>query len=307
MFLDKQKQGTQNNKIQRRVIIMATTSNTKGAITSATNGQMQKKKDPQNLKDYVYLYKDSIARALPSVLTVERFSRMVTTALTKTPKLAECTTASFIGAMLTAAQLGLEPNTPLGQAYLIPYYNGRTKQEECQFQMGYKGMIDLCYRSGEFKIISAHIVYENDEFEFEYGIEDRLRHKPTMGEKGRPMWVYAIYKLQNGGYSFEVMGYDECLAFGKAKSKTFSNGPWQTDPEEMAKKTVIKRLLKYAPIRSEFIRNAEISDGTTPVFNQSVKDDVPPIEYINVEVESQNGQSENVEVDTSTGEVVQNE
>lgn len=287
---------------------MATTSNTKGAITSATNGQMQKKNNaPTTLKGYIKLYEGEIAKALPSVLTKERFSRMATTALIKTPKLADCSPATFIGAMLTAAQLGLEPNTPLGQAYLIPYYNGRTKQEECQFQLGYKGMIDLCYRSGEFKSIAAHIVYENDEFEFEYGLEEKLKHKPTMGDKGKPMWVYGIYKLKDGGYGFEVMGYDECLAFGKAKSKTFSNGPWQTDPEEMCKKTVIKRVLKYAPIRSEFVRGAETADGMTAIFNKDSDEDTQPIEYINVEVESQNGQSENVEVDTSTGEVIQNE
>lgn len=275
---------------------MATTSNTKGAITQATNNKIAKK-DPETLKDYVTLYTKSIAKALPSVLTPERFSRMVTTAITTTPKLANCTPQSFIGAMLTAAQLGLEPNTPLGQAYLIPYYSGKTKKEECQFQLGYKGMIDLCYRTGEFKSIAAHIVYENDEFEFEYGLEDKLKHKPTMSERGKPMWVYGLYKLQNGGYGFEVMGYDECLDFGRRKSKTFDNGPWKSDPEEMCKKTLIKKVLKYAPIRSEFIREAVISDGTTPVFNESDKEDAPPIEYINIEADE-------TSVDTETGEVI---
>lgn len=278
---------------------MATTTNTKGAI-AASSGQMQKKNTaPTTLKGYIKLYEGEIAKALPSVLTKERFSRMATTALVKTPGLSECSPATFMGAMFTAAQLGLEPNTPLGQAYLIPYYNGRTKQKECQFQLGYKGMIDLCYRSGEFKSISAHIVYENDEFEFEYGLEEKLKHKPTMGEKGRPMWVYGIYKLKDGGYGFEVMSYEECLAFGKSKSKTFSNGPWQSDPEEMCKKTVIKKVLKYAPIRSEFVRGAEVSDGMTAVFNEHSDDDTQPVEYINVDAE----QSAEVTVNTLTGEV----
>ena len=272
---------------------MATTSNTKGAIASASNKQQAAKEEPQTLKEYVTLYTKSIEKALPSVLTAERFSRMVATALTQTPKLAQCTPQSFIGAMLTAAQLGLEPNTPLGQAYLIPYGN------KCQFQLGYRGMIDLCNRTGEIKSISAHIVYENDEFEFEYGLDDKLKHKPSMGERGNAVWVYGLYKLKNGGYGFEVMSVDECMKFGKLKSKTFSNGPWQTEPEEMMKKTVIKKVLKYAPIRSEFIKGAETSDDKTPIFNESNDSDVPPIEYIDTEAEE-------TAVDAETGEIIEN-
>ena len=106
----------------------------------------------------------AIARALPSVMTPERFSRIAVSALSTTPKLAECHPMTFVGAMMTAAQLGLEPNTPLGQAYLIPYWNGKTKRLECQFQLGYKGMIDLAYRSGQIVSIQANVVYENDTF-----------------------------------------------------------------------------------------------------------------------------------------------
>lgn len=262
---------------------MAVTSNTKGAITSASNNQIAKKeaKKPNTLKDYVTLYSKSIEKALPSVLTAERFSRMVTTALTRTPKLSECSPQSFIGAMLTAAQLGLEPNTPLGQAYLIPY------GKECQFQLGYRGMIELCNRTGEFRSISAHIVYENDEFDFEYGLDDKLKHKPSKSERGEPVWVYALYKLKNGGYGFEVLSVEDCMKIGRECSKAFnsSSSPWKTHPEEMMKKTAIKRVLKYAPVSSEFIRGAEASDNTTPIFTQSENDDVPPIEYIDADAE----------------------
>lgn len=97
-------------------------------------------------------------KALPSVITPERFTRMVLTALSSTPKLQTCTPQSFLGAMMQAAQLGVEPNTPLGQAYLIPYGN------VCQFQLGYKGLMDLAYRSGEVSSIQAHEVHENDTF-----------------------------------------------------------------------------------------------------------------------------------------------
>lgn len=112
----------------------------------------------KTLKDYVKQYENQFAKALPKVITPERFTRIALTALTQTPKLQDCSPSSFMGALLTAAQLGLEPNTPLGQAYLIPYGS------RCQFQIGYKGMMDLAHRSGEVKNIDAHIVYANDEF-----------------------------------------------------------------------------------------------------------------------------------------------
>ncbi|MGO5082401.1 recombinase RecT [Oscillospiraceae bacterium LCP25S3_E4] len=276
---------------------MAVTTNTAGAIAKASSTQIKSKKAPSTIKDYINLYSKEIAKALPSVLTPERFSRMAMTAITKTPKLAECSPQSFIGSLLTAAQLGLEPNTPLGQAYLIPFYNGKKRTYECQFQVGYKGMIDLCNRSGEIKNIEAHIVYENDEFEFEYGLDSKLKHKPCMSDKGAPVWVYALYRLNNGGYGFEVMSVDDCMAHGEKYSKTFNNSPWQTNPEEMMKKTVLKKVLKYAPVRSDFVKGA-VADETIQVADFGDADD-GEINVIPVEVENSN----EVEVDTETGEV----
>ncbi len=221
-------------------------TNTSGVITK-TSAQAGKKKD-KTIKDYIKMYEKEIAKALPSVLTPERFTRMAMTAIAQTPKLAECTPQSFIGAMLNAAQLGLEPNTPLGQAYLIPYGNS------CQFQVGYKGLIDLAYRGGKIKKIEAHCVYENDKFEFEYGIEEKLSHIPAMTNRGNVVSYYAVYKLEGGESAFTVMSKEDILIFAETKSKTFNKGPWQTDFDEMAKKTVIKKLLKYAPLKTELAR-----------------------------------------------------
>lgn len=276
---------------------MAVTTNTAGAIAKASSTQIKSKKAPSTIKDYINLYSKEIAKALPSVLTPERFSRMAMTAITKTPKLAECSPQSFIGSLLTAAQLGLEPNTPLGQAYLIPFYNGRKRIYECQFQVGYKGMIDLCNRSGEIKNIEAHIVYENDEFEFEYGLDSKLKHKPCMSDKGAPVWVYALYRLNNGGYGFEVMSVDDCMAHGEKYSKAFNNSPWQTNPEEMMKKTVLKKVLKYAPVRSDFVKGT-VADETIQVADFGDTED-GEINVIPVDVENSN----EVEIDTETGEV----
>ena len=123
----------------------------------------------KTIQQYIKSMEGEIKRALPSVITPERFTRMVLSALSTNPKLAACTPKSFLGAMMSAAQLGLEPNTPLGQAYLIPYRNKGV--DEVQFQIGYKGLVDLAYRSGEVEVVQAQTVYENDKFECEYGLE----------------------------------------------------------------------------------------------------------------------------------------
>lgn len=235
---------------------MAETTNTENMIAKAVEKKSGTKKN-KGIKDYLKAYEGEIAKALPSVMTPERFSRIVTTALTQTPLLADCTPASFFGAMLTSAQLGLEPNTPLGQAYLIPFKNNKKGVVECQFQIGYKGLIDLARRSGEIQTIEAHIVYENDEFDFELGLETKLRHKPAKSDRGQMVWVYAMYKLTNGGYAFEVMSVEDVKKHAAKYSIAFKSGkgsPWQSDFEEMAKKTVLKKVLKYAPLKTDYIR-----------------------------------------------------
>ena len=112
------------------------------------------------------------------------FIRLTLTAFSKTPKLYECTQASLLGALLMAAQLGMEPNSPLGQAYLIPYYNRDKAAYECQFQLGYKGMINLAYRSGKVTDIAAYEVRANDRFDYELGLESKLYHKPALRDRG---------------------------------------------------------------------------------------------------------------------------
>lgn len=217
----------------------------------------------KSMMGWIKSYEGQIAKALPSAITPERFSRIAMTAVTQTPKLGECTPQSFIGSLLTAAQLGLEPNTPLGQAYLIPYYNSKNKCMDCQFQLGYRGLIELAHRSNEFKDISAHIVYENDEFEYELGLEPKLRHIPALGDRGDIRWVYAVYHLKSEGYGFEVMSYTDIENHRKKTSQASSRGfsPWTEWWEEMAKKTVIKRALKYAPLATEFVKEVSTDES----------------------------------------------
>ena len=263
-----------------------------GAIQRATAQTPQNTGGvPKTMQQYVKTMEKEIAKALPSVITPERFTRITLSALSTNPKLAATTPQSFFGAMMTAAQLGLEPNTPLGQAYLIPFRNHGTL--ECQFQIGYKGLIDLAYRSGQISTVSAHTVYEHDEFEYELGLNEKLKHIPARTGRGDPAYFYAVFRTRDGGYGFGVMSAEDVTRHAKKYSKSYSNGPWQTNFEEMAKKTVLKRVLKYAPLKSDFVRALE-ADGTIKTAISEDMFDVPP-EAI---------ETEGYEVDESTGEVI---
>lgn len=249
--------------------------------------------EKKTMQQYIKSMEGEIAKALPSVITPERFTRIVLSAISVNPKLGSCTPASFLGAIMTSAQLGLEVNTPLGQAYVLPYNNKGTL--EAQFQLGYKGLIDLAYRSGEVEVIQAHVVYANDEFECEYGLEPKLTHKPADSNRGEPVKVYAVFKTKSGGYGFEVMSMEDvrqhAAKYSKAYSSSFS--PWKTNFEEMAKKTVLKRVLKYAPLKSEFVK-AAVQDE---VIKKGLSDDMYSVPNETV------FDAEFAEVDEETGEV----
>ena len=272
----------------------AAPANTAGAIQKAKEAKAARPADPAStIKAYITRMKGEIAKALPSVMTPERFTRIVTSAISTTPQLAQTTPQSFLGAMMTAAQLGLEPNTPLGQAYLLPYKkHGRL---ECQFQLGYKGLIDLAYRSGQVTIIQAHEVRENDEFSYSFGLEPTLHHVPARGDRGNVICYYAMFRTKDGGFGFEVMSREDVEAHARQYSKSYGNGysPWSTNFDEMAKKTVLKKCLKYAPLKSDFVR-AVASDETIKTEIAEDMAEVPPVEIAYT-------------VDEETGEVVEGE
>lgn len=250
----------------------------KRTVGCGSQSQLVKLTKNMTIVDMVKALEPEIKRALPAVLTPERFTRMALSAINNTPKLAECTPMSFIAALMNAAQLGLEPNTALGQAYLIPYKNKGVL--ECQFQIGYRGMIDLAYRNERVQSIEAQTVYENDIFEYELGLKPKLIHKPVFDEPGAIRAFYAIFKLDNGGFRFEIMSKTSIDAYAAKYSKAFSSefSPWKSNYEGMAKKTVIKQLLKYAPMKSDFQKavsmdetiKAELSVDMSEVQNREV-------------------------------------
>ncbi|MCR5815662.1 MAG: recombinase RecT [Ruminococcus sp.] len=267
-------------------------------IIKKTTGEIAARGKPVTLNDYIKKMQGEIAKALPSVITPERFTRMTLTAVNSNPELAKCDKLSFLAAMMSAAQLGLEPNTPLGQAYILPFKNNKKGITEVQFQIGYKGLIDLAYRSGEVELVQAQCVYENDTFECEYGIEPKLKHIPADKNRGELIKVYAMFRTKSGGYGFEVMSVEDIKQHAQKYSKAYGSqySPWKTSFEEMAKKTVLKRVLKYAPLKSDFVRGItqdgtiknELSDDMYSVPSEQA--DIIDTEYSDMTVDEQTGE-----------------
>jgi len=245
-------------------------SKVKNALQNKANSNVSKKEGkPKTITQWIEAMKPEIEKALPNVITVERFARMALTAIRVNPKLGNCKPVSLMAALMQAAQLGLEPNTPLGQAYLIPY------GDEAQFQIGYKGMIDLAHRSGEFKSIYAHEVHENDEFDYQYGLHQDLKHKPAAKDRGEVIGYYAVYHLQNGGFGFVYMSKEDVENHAKKFSQAYKKGwssPWKDNFDAMAKKTVIKKLLKYAPLSVEFSRQIAQDETIKTEISENMED-----------------------------------
>ena len=276
-------------------------NNKSGVIQNKQQQNAVKKAENKQLtmRDYVGKMAKPIEQALPTVITPERFTRMVFTALSTNPQLNECTPDSFVGAMMTAAQLGVEPNTALGQAYIIPYRNHGTL--EAQFQLGYKGLIDLAYRSGEVSVIQAHEVCENDTFEYELGMDPKLKHIPATKNRGKVIAYYAMFKTKDGGYGFEVMSREDVEAHAQKYSKSYGSysSPWKSNFDEMAKKTVLKKVLKYAPLKSDFAR-AVVQDSTIKHgIHKNMMDEPDNTIFAGYEIID-----DDVAVDPETGEVV---
>lgn len=219
----------------------------------------------------------AIKQAVPQHMTPERLLRIATTSIKANPQLRNCTAQSLLGSVMQCAQLGLEPSV-LGHAYLIPSNNkkkdgnGKEYYEmECRFEIGYKGLIELARRTGQISSIVAHEVYSKDEFEYEYGLHEKLRHVPFEGaDRGEVTKYYAYAKFKDGGYSFLVMSKDAIEKHRQKHSKS-QFGPWKNHYDSMAKKTVLKALMKYMPISVEFQKGIE-QDQTIKHFNPDTPD-----------------------------------
>jgi recombination protein RecT len=213
------------------------------AAATAGNGGGQ-----QTVFDLIKRQQPAIELALPKHLSGDRFARIALTLVRSTPKLLECEPMSFVGALMVSAQLGLEPGPPLGLSWIIPRYNSKTRKQEATWQIGYKGVVKLFQQSGQFKSIQARAVGENDFFEYEYGLDDRLVHRPADDDPGRSVRWYSVAKFKDGGHAFVVLNREQVEKY-RARGE---DGPaWKTDYDEMACKTTILRLAKFLPLSPE--------------------------------------------------------
>lgn len=255
---------------------MATTNSLKETVK---NKEVAADK-PKTIESLLEQMAPAMAEALPKHMSIDRLTRLTLTTIRTTPQLREASPASLLGAIMQAAQLGLEPGL-LGQCYLLPFRNNKKGITEVQFIIGYKGMIDLARRSGHIQSIYAHSVFENDEFEYELGLENKLKHKPTMeDDKGKFIGAYAVAHFKDGGYQFEFMSKSE-IEKRKSRSKAAGSNysPWATDYEEMAKKTVVRHMWKYLPISVEIQQQVAYDEGT----GRNIKDITPQDNNIFVE------------------------
>lgn len=227
---------------------------------------------PKTIEDYLKQMAPAMAQALPKHMDIDRLLRITMTTIRTTPELREADVGSLLGGVMQAAQLGLEPGL-LGQCYLLPFKNRKKGITEVTFIIGYKGMIDLARRSGHIESIYAHAVHENDEFEYELGLDPKLKHKPTMdADKGEYIGSYAVARFKDGGYQMEFMPKAEIEKRKQSSPSGRSKySPWVNHYEEMANKTVIRHMWKYLPISVEVQQQVEHDGGT----GRDIKDITP--------------------------------
>lgn len=240
-----------------------------GTLAKAAEGRSIKAARPaEGIGAYLDKAWPRIEAVMPRHMSGERLYQLALSAVNTTPKLAECDPATVLSCVMKCSALGLEPSAVdgLGRAYILPYRNKDKRtggwRMEATFILGYKGMLDLARRSGKVRDISARAVYEGDEFEFSFGLDERLSHRPGSGER-RPetlTHVYCICHFADGGHYMDVMTKTEVDAVRK-RSKAADSGPWVTDYEAMAKKTVIRRAFPYLPVSVE-AQGAAAVDGT---------------------------------------------
>lgn len=203
--------------------------------------------------------RQALVQRLPSILpngmSEERFAAVTVQAIAKNPDLLNADPATVIMASLEAAQLGLEPTGSLSRAWMVTY------GEKAQLMIGYQGLIDLARRSGEVKKVVARVVYDGDVFAVEYGTNESITHTPALAtsDPSAITHVYAIAWLANGDTSFDVMTKEQVDAI-RARSRSANKGPWVTDYAEMAKKTVVRRLMKALPLTAEVMDAVQRDD-----------------------------------------------
>ena len=233
---------------------------TSTAETSAALARVVAPKAELTVRDLLDRMQPEIEKAAPRAIGAERFTRLVLTELRRNPVLFDCKPESVIGAMMLCAQLGLEPG-PLGHAYLVPYKEHGV--QVCQFVVGYKGYIELGYRSGRLGSIRLATVWEGDEFIY----EEReggpyLRHRECAPvDRGREVCYYSRATIVGGKPHVKRLWPEEIEAARKRSPLgKLNRGPWHTDYETMAWKTCLRRQAPVLPQSVHFARALEADE-----------------------------------------------
>lgn len=235
----------------------------------------------------------SIKSVLPKQFDTDRFARIALSEVRKNPELSKCSIESIGGALMQSAILGIEPGLH-GHCYLVPRWNSKLGRLDAEFQIGYKGYIDLAHRTGKIATIEAEIVYKGDELHFEYGSNKRLIHKPNLdseyyGDPEHAEKYYVYMKFLTGAEQFKVMTRSQMMRhMGKHAPRNKQKeivGPWKSDFDAMSLKTVIRLGFKTIQISSDF--QQQISRDETiandPDNVNSVYDVIGDAEFSEVE------------------------
>lgn len=239
------------------------TNGNKELMSAVQNTPANRTQRPKTVADHLAevlntpAMQKQLMSALPQGFSPQRLMRTVITAVRKDSELLNCTLDSLVMATITAAQLGLEPG-PLGHCYLVGFnHNIAPKgspakwEKRAQCLIGVRGMLDLARRSGEIVEIGAEVIRRNDTFVFRKGFDSECRHEiPWDVDRGEICAVFAYARTKDGGRYAELMTIQQ-VEHVRKKSKNAERGPWVEDWEEMARKTVLKRLCKYLPLSLE--------------------------------------------------------
>jgi recombination protein RecT len=229
--------------------------------------------DGRDLRQQLVKMQEQFQRAMPRGVEAVQLIRDVMTCMQQTPKLAQCDIPSVLGAAMTCAQLGLRPGVgALGQAWILPFYDNKTRGQRAQLIIGYKGYVELGHRSDRIASLHSRIVYANDLFDVEYGAaEDRWTHKPCLdGERGAAKLFYAVGRLANGGYSLtdpmtvaDMEKHRDKFAMARNREGQIV-GPWRDHFDAMGQKTMLLRLMALMPKSTEMQRAMD-NDGSVRV------------------------------------------
>lgn len=205
---------------------------------------------------------------LPKAITPTRFALTALSIVGRDSNLLNCTQVSLVRCMLQAASVGLEVGNELGHAYLVPFRDRKTNTSVCTLILGYRGLVQLLYRSDQVSGVEAQVVREGDRFSYAFGLTPALEHRPDSGVDDAVTHAYAILRLRDGNKLFDVMTRGEIEAI-RSRSRAGASGPWVTDYAEMAKKTVLRRLAKLAPMSVEDQRLVTADEHADANLDQS--------------------------------------